>query len=62
MVANGRPFGPADDTDILDGKDGEEQVLVGPIIPILVHDFTTGSLAYEAQRSNQIAWLELGWR
>ena len=45
VVANRSPFGPADDANVLDREDGEEQVLVGAIIPILVqicHDVPDG--------------------
>jgi hypothetical protein len=39
VIANGGPFRAADDADILDGKNGEEEVLVGAVVPILgVHD------------------------
>lgn len=37
MVADGGPFRAADDTDVLDRQDREEEVLVGAVIPILVH-------------------------
>jgi hypothetical protein len=37
VVANRGPFRAADDANILNGQDGEEQVLVGPVIPVLVH-------------------------
>ncbi len=37
MVADGGPFGAADDADVLDRQDGEEQVLVGAVVPVLVH-------------------------
>lgn len=37
MAADGRPFRSAYDADVLDGQDGEEQILVGAIIPVLVH-------------------------
>lgn len=47
VVANRSPFGPADDANVLHREDGEEQVLVGAIIPILVkisHDVPDGRL------------------
>ena len=37
VVTDGRPFGPTDDANVLDGKDGEEEVLIGSVVPILVH-------------------------
>jgi len=37
VVANGGPFRAADDANVLDREDGKEQVLVGPVIPVLVH-------------------------
>ena len=37
MVADGGPFSAADDPYVLNGQDGEEQVLVGPVVPVLVH-------------------------
>jgi len=37
MVANRGPFAAADDANVLDGQDGEKQVFVGAVIPILVH-------------------------
>lgn len=36
VVANGGPFGAANDANVLYGQNGKEQVLVGTIIPILV--------------------------
>lgn len=43
MVANGGPFCSADDADVLDGKNGEKEVLVGPVVPILVHHLGSAS-------------------
>jgi hypothetical protein len=37
VVAYRDPFRAADDANVLDGQDGEEEVLVGPVVPILVH-------------------------
>lgn len=37
MVADGCPFRAGDDANVLHRQDGEEEVLVGPIIPILIH-------------------------
>lgn len=37
MVAYGCPLSTADDADVFDGQDGKEEVLVGPVIPILIH-------------------------
>lgn len=45
MVADGGPFAATDDANVLDGQDGEEQVLVGPVVPVLVHgDSDSGSI------------------
>lgn len=37
VVADGCPFRAGDDANVLHRQDGEEEVLVGPIIPILIH-------------------------
>ena len=37
MIADRGPIGAANHADVLDGQDGKEQVLVGPIVPILIH-------------------------
>lgn len=37
VVADGGPFRAADDADSLDREDGEEEVLVGAVVPVLVH-------------------------
>lgn len=37
VVAYRDPFRPADDANVLDRQDGEEEVLVGPVIPVLIH-------------------------
>lgn len=36
MVTDSSPFCTTDDANVFDGKNSEEQILVGPIIPILV--------------------------
>lgn len=36
-VADGNPFRAADDPNILNIKNSEEQVLVGPVVPVFVH-------------------------
>lgn len=36
-VADGNPFRTADDSDVLYIKNGKEEVLVGPVVPVLVH-------------------------
>jgi hypothetical protein len=39
VVSDGGPFGAANDANVLDGQDGEEQIFVGSVVPILtVHD------------------------
>lgn len=42
MVANGGPFSSAYDTDIFDRKNGEEEVLVGLVVPVLVQHCNMG--------------------
>ena len=37
VVADGSPFCPADDANVLDGQDGEEEIFVGSIVPVLIH-------------------------
>jgi hypothetical protein len=37
MVADRSPFGTAYYSNVLDRENGEEEVFVGPVIPILVH-------------------------
>lgn len=37
VVSNCDPFGPADDANVLHRQDGEEEVLVGAVVPILIH-------------------------
>ena len=37
MVADGRPFRAANDTNGLDRQDREEEVPVGAVVPVLVH-------------------------
>lgn len=37
VVSNRDPFWAADDADILHREDGKEEVLVGPVIPVLIH-------------------------
>ena len=37
-IANVSPFCTTTNTDILNRQDGKEQVFVGPVTPILVHD------------------------
>lgn len=37
VVANGGPFSSTDDTDVLDRKNSKKEVLVGSVVPILVH-------------------------
>lgn len=38
MVTNGGPFCTADDANVFNRENGEEEILVGPVIPILIHD------------------------
>ena len=38
VVAYRGPFRAADDANVLDGQDGKEEVLIGSVIPVLVHD------------------------
>lgn len=54
MVANRDPFCAADDANILDRQDGEEEVLIGPVVPVLVH------LCSRAARANQTSLLLMG--
>lgn len=37
MITNGCPFRTADNANVLDGQNGEEQIFVCPVIPVLVH-------------------------
>ena len=37
MVTDSRPFPSADNADILHRQDGEEQVSVGAVVPVLTH-------------------------
>jgi len=37
MIADGGPFCAADDTDVLDTQNGEEEILIGSVVPVLVH-------------------------
>ena len=37
VVADSSPFCAAYNTNILDREDSEEEVLIGPVIPVLVH-------------------------
>jgi hypothetical protein len=37
MTTDGGPFCSADDANVLDGKNCKEQVLVGAVVPILIH-------------------------
>lgn len=37
VITNCRPFGAADDSNVLDGQDGEEEILVCPVVPVFVH-------------------------
>ncbi len=37
MVTNGGPFCATYYTDIFDGEDGEKEVFVGAVVPVLVH-------------------------
>lgn len=37
MIADRCPVRAAYDADVLDGKDSKEEVLIGPIVPILIH-------------------------
>lgn len=36
-VADSNPFRAADNADVLYIENGEEEVLVGPVVPVLVH-------------------------
>lgn len=54
MITDGRPFRPADDSDIFHRQNGKEEVFVGSIAPILVH-YGEGL----AERATRLA--ELGW-
>lgn len=36
VVTNGDPFRTTDDADVLHGKNSEEEVLVGTVVPVLV--------------------------
>jgi hypothetical protein len=38
MITDGGPFCSTDDTDIFDRENGEEEIFVGSIAPVLVHD------------------------
>lgn len=35
VVTNRRPFGAADNSNVFHGQDGEEQILISPVIPVL---------------------------
>ena len=37
MIADRGPVRAAYDANVLDGKNSEEKVLIGPIVPILIH-------------------------
>lgn len=37
MLADGDPFGSADNANVLEVEDGEKEVPVGPVGPVLVH-------------------------
>lgn len=37
VVAYRGPFRAADDANVLNRQDGKEEVLVGPVVPVLVH-------------------------
>lgn len=37
MITNGSPFSAAYYADVLDGEDGEKEVLISSVIPIFVH-------------------------
>lgn len=36
MVTNGAPFDTTDNANVLDGQNGEEEVFVGPVVPISI--------------------------
>lgn len=38
VAPNGVPFSAAYNANVLDGKNGEEEIFVCTVIPILVHD------------------------
>lgn len=37
MTTDSSPFCSADDTNVLNGKNCKEQVLVGAVVPVLIH-------------------------
>lgn len=37
MITDGGPFCSAYNANVFDGQDGEEQILICPVIPVLVH-------------------------
>lgn len=37
IIADGGPFRSANHANVFDGQDGEEQIFICPIIPVLVH-------------------------
>lgn len=37
MITDGGPFCSAYNANVFDGQDGEEQIFICPVIPVLVH-------------------------
>jgi hypothetical protein len=37
VIANCCPFSSTYDSNVLDGQNSKEEVLIGPIVPVLVH-------------------------
>jgi hypothetical protein len=64
VVSDCRPFRAADDANVLDRQNGEEEVLVGPVVPILVHR-NGDNRGIGRQRWEQVyrltGWDTVGW-
>ena len=62
MVPDRRPFCSTDDADVFDREDGEEQVFVGSVVPVLIHDERgMGGLNLSAQRTIIAVKTLWGW-
>ena len=47
MIADRGPVRAAYDANVLDGKNSEEKVLIGPIVPVLIHLVQQRGLLFE---------------